>query len=447
MSDDLAPRPPAGEPRPVLGTDPGPDAEYDEIRDALSLAPTGADLTRRRFLQGMVATAGAATLLDTTFARAAAALGPLGATEGVLVVIQLGGGNDGLNTIVPVADPAYRTLRPSLAVTSGAHPLGTTGFALHPAMPRLAVRYAAGKVAVVNGVGNPTKDQSHFSSMATWMAGTSGSQRTTGWLGRYVDTLPDGAEGLRAASVGATTPLHLVGARSHAVSIGGPVAPYGSHLGADWQLPVYDGVAATAATPTGLGALADEIGQLEARMVTNGRKVKPAAWGRTLPAGDLVPRLDVAAALINLDLGVRVISVSTGGSFDTHAGQRAAHQTRLFDLDVAIDHFFTKLSPSFAGRVTLLTFSEFGRRARENGAGGTDHGTAGPMLLVGDRVAGGVRGAMPSLTTLDGNGNLAVRVDFRSVYATVLQSWLKVAPASILGATYPTLSLFRAGPG
>ena len=425
----------------------GPDPEYAEIREALSVRSSTTDVARRRFLQGMLATAGAAALLDTTFARMAAAVTPLGATEGVLVVVQLGGGNDGLNTVVPVANAGYAALRRTLSVASGSHPLGTTGFALHPSLPKLAARFAAGKVAIVNGVGNPAKDLSHFSSMATWMAGTSSTARSTGWLGRYLDTLPDAHEGMRGAAIGATTPLHLVGARSKAVAIGGPEPPYGSIMTADWQVPTISAVAATGVYSTGLGALADEIGQLEQRMITNGRLVRPVGWGSVLPAGDLVPGMDMAARLINLNLGVRVVSLATEGSFDTHAGQLAAHRSRLTDLDAAIDRFYQVLSPSMAGRVVLLTFSEFGRRAMESGSGGTDHGTAAPMLLVGDRVAGGMHGSQPSLTALDGNGNLAVNVDFRSVYASVLQTWLKTAPSPILGATYPTLPLFRAGPG
>jgi uncharacterized protein (DUF1501 family) len=251
---------------------------------------------------------------------------------------------------------------------------------------------------------------------------------------------------MRGAAIGATTPLHLVGTRSKAVSVGWPEVPYGSTT-ADWQQSTFYGVAATGAASTGLGPLADEIGALEQRMITNGRLVRPAGWGTTTPAGDLVPGMDMAARLINLNLGVRVISLATKGSFDTHAGQLAAHRSRLADLDAAIEHFYRLLSPSLAGRVTLMTFSEFGRRAKENGSGGTDHGTASSLLLVGDRVAAGMHGAQPSLDALDGNGNLAVPVDFRSVYASVLQSWLKSTPSSILGASYPTLPLFRAGPG
>jgi uncharacterized protein (DUF1501 family) len=252
---------------------------------------------------------------------------------------------------------------------------------------------------------------------------------------------------MRAASVGTTTPLHLVGARSPAIAIGGPVQPFGSYTASDWEQPTYQSVGATGVYPTGLSPLADEIAHLETRMIKNGKYVVPAGWGQTLPAGDLVPGLDIAARLINLNLGVRAISVSTKGSFDTHAGQLPNHHSRLADLDAAITHFYQVLAPTFAGRVTLMTFSEFGRRAKENGSGGTDHGTAAPMLLIGDRVAGGIHGSQPSLTGLDANGNLAVNVDFRSVYASVLQSWLKTTPSSILGASYPTLPLFRAGPG
>ncbi len=425
----------------------GPDPEFAEIYEALSTPVDEAGVSRRRFLQGALATGGAGFLTGGPLARLAAAALPLTTADPILVVILLGGGNDGLNTVIPVGDANYRRLRPSLSsAATGAHRLGTSGLSLHPALPKLAQRYAAGKVAVVRGVGNPALDHSHFSSMATWMAGTAGTARTSGWLGRYLDGLDDSPSGLRGVALDASVPLHLLGTRAEITALQGTSSPFGSARGNAAETALFKAIRAYGARSSGLGRWGDEVGAQDRAAIDLAREYAPLfGSGVTLPPGRLTGQLDTAARLINLNLGAKVIG-ATFGSFDTHDTQLYWHRELLTDLDNAIAAFYARLDPKWASQVVFLTFSEFGRRAAENGSG-TDHGTSGPMFVIGDRVRGGLYGRQPSLSGLDSRGDLAVHVDFRSVYASVLGGWLGVDPKPILGGDYPDLGLFTSRPG
>lgn len=421
----------------------GADPEFADIYAALSTAPDRAGVSRRHFLQGALAVGGAAALSGGPWARAArAATAPLGTGDTILVVILLGGGNDGINMVVPTGDAAYARLRPNLSVANGAHPLGAGGLSFHPALGRLAARYANRKVAVVRGVGDPGLDHSHFSSMATWMAGTAGPDRTSGWLGRYLDGLPDGEAGLRAVTMDSSVPLHLLGRRAQ-VSALGDTAPFGSVRTSGAEVALIDGLRSFGAGGSGLGRWGDAVGALNRSAVDRAREFSPL-YGADLPAGDLTRQLELAARVVNLNVGVRVLG-ATFGSFDTHDDQRYTHHQLMVDLDRAVDRFYATLHPAWAGQVVLMTFSEFGRRATENGSG-TDHGTAAPMLVIGDRVRGGLYGTQPSLTDLDRRGDLRVTTDFRSVYASVLGGWLGADPKAVLGGTYADLPLFASRP-
>jgi uncharacterized protein (DUF1501 family) len=175
------------------------------------------------------------------------------------------------------------------------------------------------------------------------------------------------------------------------------------------------------------------------------QKIQPAYQG-TFPDSDLGRQLTLAARLINTNLGIRVFNTSIGG-FDNHSDEPGAHALNLADLDAAIDAFFANLAPTWRNRVTLMTFSEFGRRPEENDTIGTDHGTAAPLFVVGSRVKGGVYGAPSPTTQLDAHGNLKYHTDFRSVYATVLDTWLNADSKQVLGAQFPNLGFFDGGPG
>lgn len=405
--------------------------------------------TRRRFLQGLAAAGGIVSAgIPTWLAGTAGAATPIGATDGVLVVVNLLGGNDGLNTLVPRGAPErgrYETLRGTLALpTSSLFPVGDGAYGLHASLKATAARFATGRVAIVNGVGS-NGDLSHFATQATMMAGTTGSSRSTGWLGRYGDGLTEWDSGQRGIAIGATVPLHLVGARTKVTALPSVGGLWGSDVNTRWERSAFDAVRAFAGAPTGLGAMADKAAAAGRDAVDRAGQME-ALYSDTLAGSKLGMDLTLAARVVNANLGTRCITVERQG-FDTHAQQPDAHAALLAELDSAIEGFFTLLAPSFRQRVTMLVVSEFGRRPMQNAGLGTDHGNAGLALVIGDNVRGGVYGSQPSLSSFDANGNLTPTVDIRSVYGSVLRRWLDGDDTSVLGKSFEDLNLFTAGPG
>jgi uncharacterized protein (DUF1501 family) len=426
------------------------DLEHSEIQAARLSTPASAiqgQFGRRAFLGGALATGGALALLPSWMDGMAAAATPIGADDGVLVLLQLGGGNDGLSMVAPMAGHAdggrYQSFRGNLA-TAGALPLAED-LGLHPALPKLKARYDAGQVAVVRGVGQTGSDLSHFTSTATWMAGTSDSARDSGWMGRWLDGIPESADGLRGVTIGPTVPLHLRGRASVVTAL----ETSGDLIGADrsesWMAPVYDAVTAMGAGTTGRGRLSDLVADTGASAIALSQRLSPL-FSPDLPDGELVPSLALAARLINADLGIRVIACSFG-SFDLHDGHSWGYPNLMTELDAAVEAFFTTLAASFRNRVALATFSEFGRTVRANGSGGFDHGTASVELVIGDHVKGGLFGVQPPLDDLDSRGDLKVQVDFRSYYASIVDGWLAGGSSTVLGAEYEDLGLFSRSPG
>jgi uncharacterized protein (DUF1501 family) len=415
------------------------DPTTDEIVAALS-APAATDarsITRRRFLQAAGATAGVA-MFPGVLADVAGAATPIGPNDGVLVLITMAGGNDGLNTVIPVSDGTYYRQRGALAIAADqALPLSATK-ALHPRLGGIKSRWDAGQVAILEGVGDPARDLSHFTSMARWMHAGSSGPTTTGWLGRYIDGLPGGDDPFHAVHIGSSVPLVLQGRQRRATAL--PASHTGA-FGADrsqaWQARMVDCVSDLAARPTGRGPWADALAA-NGRMAVDIAGRVDGIYAQGQPTGVLAPRLALCARLINADLGIRVLSV-LWGDFDSHAGQPAMHGARMAEFDEAIDAFYAVLAPRFAGRVLLLTASEFGRRVQANGSSGTDHGTASTLLAIGPGVRPGFHGQAPSLTSLDRHGNLVETVDHRTVFATVLDRWLGADATQVLGASYGSL--------
>ncbi|MBI2710537.1 MAG: DUF1501 domain-containing protein [Actinobacteria bacterium] len=410
-------------------------------------ATEGLSLSRRRFLQAALATGGTATLLNGPLGGIARAAEPLGPADPILVLVQLVGGNDGLNTVIPMTDAAYRAVRPQINLAPAALPLAR-GLGLHPALTGLKAQWDQGRLAIVQGAGKTDGDLSHFSSTATWMAGTSsGTDRSTGWIGRYLDTLADGSDGLRGVVLGSSIPLQVVGTRAAVTALPASGQPFGANRAQEWERRMFWSIAAYGAAPTGLGPWGDALAANDTAAINRASTVAPLfPSGATPPSGVLTPQLDLAARLINLNLGVKVVSASFG-SFDTHDDQLNAHAGVLTDLDRAISRFFTTLDPVWADQVVIVTYSEFGRRVEQNSSRGTDHGGASTMFVLGPNVKGGLYGTRPSLTDLDTRGDLKTTVDFRRVYASVLARWLGADPAAVLGKAYTELDLFRAGPG
>lgn len=421
------------------------DLEYEDIHQLVTqpAASIPGQVTRRLFLQGALATGGALALLPSAFDSLAAAATPVGADEGILVVIHMGGGNDGLNFVPPRDDGTYRDLRGSIAI---AEPLAlSSAFGFHPALGRLRTRYEAGQVAIVQGVGQTGDDRSHFSSTATWMAGTASGSRSTGWLGRWLDGVPEATEGLRAVSIGAGVPLHLRGQQAvvTALDTGGGL------FGADRSDPVYaaayDAVASFATGSTGTGVWGDELATAGALAIDLAADLDEL-FVPLLPDDSLTSQLVLCARLINANLGIRVLNVSYG-SFDTHDNQLTEQQALLAELDEGIDAFYAALDRDTWGRrVALMSFSEFGRRGRANASLGTDHGNGSSLVVVGDNVLGGFHGQAPDLRDLD-DGDPRTHVDFRSYYASVLGGWLGGDVGEVMGEAYEDLGLFRGTPG
>jgi uncharacterized protein (DUF1501 family) len=425
-----------------------PGRPDDHILPALSVPtevhdPAGA--SRRRFLQGLLATGGAATLGPLLPAwlpgGEAFAASPVAPHEGILVTVLLDGGNDGLNTVVPTGRGAYYDRRGKLAIpTSRAIPIAT-GVGLHPRLPKLAARYRAGTVAIVQGAGQPAADLSHFWSTATWMAGTAGTARSTGWLGRWVDGLPEAESGMRGVTIGASIPLAMIGSRAVVTALPEHGPMWGHDRSAGWENRILDVVASYGAGSSGVGPWGDAVAVATRGALDSARDLAPV-HGAGMPAPGFGRQMVLAARLVNLDLGIRVINTRVSG-FDTHANQPATHARLLGELDAGIDSLFATIGSAWRRQVTVLIYSEFGRRVEPNASNGTDHGTANDMLLVGDRVRGGLHGQQSSLTKLDTWGNLVPRVDFRQVYASVLDQHLGGGSSDVLGATYATLPLFR----
>ena len=379
---------------------------------------------------------------------------PLAPSDAILVLIMLAGGNDALNTVVPINDSNYYAMRPSigLAPSTTLNVNGAVGF--HPALTSVKQHFDAGHVAVIQGVGVNPPDFSHFSSMGAWMQGWGGTSVSypTGWIGRYLDGLPNAStESLYAVSLNTNgVPLHLVGQTGRGSSL--PMS-VGGRFGVDRSdqdnARLYDDLASFSASgDTDLGTNGDAIARAGAQLLRLTGRIAPA-----YPPSDSVPedscarQMQLVARLVNRNLGIRVFNVTLDG-FDTHTGQLASHATLMASLDLGINTLMSTLDPAWQDNVMGLTFSELGRRPSENDGGGTDHGSAGTSLAIGMRVKGGMYGAAPSLApnALVDYGNLEATVDYRSMYATILSKWLAADDRQILGSHYPQLGFVRSHP-
>ena len=350
----------------------------------------------------------------------------------LLILVELKGGNDGLNTVVPYADPAYYELRPRLALARDAVLQLDARAGLHPALEPLMPMWRAGELAVVQGVGYADPNLSHFRSIEIWdTASASDQYLSSGWLARafVADPAPPGfaADGV---AVGGNDMGPLAGA-PRAIVLNDP----------DQFLRQ-----ARLARPeqrSGNAAL-NHILRVEAEIVQAARRLSADVPLRTeFPANAFGSALRTAAQLAANRGGVAAMKVSLEG-FDTHQDQAARQQRLLAELAAGLAALKSALVEIGRWDATLLmTYAEFGRRPRANDSQGTDHGTANAHFVVGGRVRGGLYGAPPDFGALDG-GNLPYAVDFRSLYATALERWWGIDAARALGGRFPTLELLRA---
>ena len=409
-------------------------------------------LTRRKFLiasgvTGAAALAAGAGTVGWREIAGRAEADPLPGDANVLVLVTLYGGNDGLGTVVPYADGAYHDARPDLAYAEDEVLRLDDQLGLNPAMAGFKALWDAKRLAVVRGVGYPKPDHSHFRSMDIWQTGSPDHPASTGWIGRWLDaTRPDP---LRVVSVGATLPPLAVGAKAAGValplgSFAAPAGPLGAGVRAlarpDPADPPTRALTARA-TGTLLSATAAFGPPLDAASGSSAdddedeQKTGGASAGGQ---GALARQLAIVSRCVKAGVPTQVYAVSLGG-FDTHADEKGTQSRLLGELDSAVSGFLADLDRDPRGsRVVLAIYSEFGRRVAANASQGTDHGTAGPLLVAGHPVRGGFYGDQPSLTALD-VGDLKVTTDFRSVYGTLLERVLDTEAGRVLDGARPTL--------
>jgi uncharacterized protein (DUF1501 family) len=413
---------------------------------------TGCGCSRREFLArglyGIGVGAGMPWILNYTSAALSAQ-----ALEGtsvekhpnrILVVIELSGGNDGLNTVVPFGDAAYYRARPKLAIPDKDVIKIAEGFGFHPSMVGFERLYKDGRLAIVHGCGYEHPSLSHFSSMGFWHTGVPNGGEPLGWLGRLADRSYDKTKRNLIVNLGNSQSL-AVRSQQHSPLVFDDPARF-RREGTDDQKRTLADLSRPRTTSNGtlefLAAMAqnatessDFVRQASASYRT------PVDYGI---GGGVGANLQRVAALINAGMPTRLYYVTyAGNSFDTHVQQADLHSRLLMYTADAVRGFMEDIERlGRADDVAVMIFTEFGRRVEENGSLGTDHGTATPMFVVGKGVKGGLHGRHPSLTDLD-DGNLKMTTDFRRVYATMINEWLGYDDtAAILKRKFETLGLF-----
>ncbi len=438
---------------------------------------TRRDFLRSTILGGALAYSAPAFLANTfTALEAEAADSATQATTGrdgtILVVLQMAGGNDGLNTVVPFSNDDYRRARPRIGIAANDVLKLDDNIGLHPSLTGFKGLYDSGNLAVIQGIGYPNPNRSHFRSTEIWQtASDSETFEQYGWLGRYFDNACAGCDPTVGVNIGRQMPQAFAAKKPVGVSLENPQgyryisnekgAGNGEQSYRKLNEPdenmAMDAHAANGAdsnsgdtigaihgpTPRGGSALdflertamdaqlsSDKIRAISSKVENKG----------AYPQSQLANSLKLVARLIGGGLPTRVFYVSQGG-YDTHTNQLPTQQRLLKDLGDSVKAFTDDMkAQGNMSRVLVMTFSEFGRRVAENANGGTDHGAAAPMFVVGDKVKAGLLGKYPSLAPTDlTNGDIKYNVDFRTVYAGLLEGWLKTPSAPILGKQFAPL--------
>ncbi len=362
--------------------------------------------------------------------------------DGILVVCQLTGGNDGLNTVIPYNDPRYYELRPTLGIGADQVLRVSDKLGLHPAMTGMETLYKEGKVAVINGVGYPRPNRSHFKSMEIWQSASPETNLGYGWVGRHLDLLH---------AKNPLNPVYAIGLstdKPRALQSDNYSVPCFASL-ADIQAMVGDpDVERMLREIQGVGGGSGEDvvraanrSALDAMAILRD-KLKGFEPKQKYPEGPFGNGFKQLSQLIATSPQTRVLYMSAGG-FDTHARQADQHQNLLKGFSDAMLAFQRELEAmGKADKVVTLVFSEFGRRSYENASGGTDHGAAGPMMMIGKPIKGGFYGPIPDLQNL-ADGDLKYSIDFRQVYATALDEWMGGESEQVLKAKFDKLGMIR----
>src|SRR5262249_39735050 len=389
---------------------------------------------------------------------------PTGQDSNILVILQMAGGNDGLNTVVPYSNDHYHRARPKLALPAKRILKINDDIGLHENLAGFKDLYDAGQISIIQGVGYPNPNRSHFRSTEIWQTAADAEKiESSGWVGRYFDNTCSGCEPTVAVNVGRQMPQAFQAKHPVGVSLESPqnyrfmsrekgksgemteesyrklnepdtemAENAGGTIGAIHGLVQAPGSALDFLERTALDAQvsSDKIRAIASRVENQS----------TYPTSQLGNSLKLVAKLIGGGLATRVFYVSQGG-YDTHTNQTGTHERLLKELGDSVKAFVADLkAQGNLSRVLVMTFSEFGRRVAENASSGTDHGAAAPMFLIGNKVKAGLLGKYPSLAPSHlFQGDLKYNLDFRSVYAGVLESWLKTKSAAILGRQFEPL--------
>ncbi|NCA26059.1 MAG: DUF1501 domain-containing protein [Actinobacteria bacterium] len=397
-------------------------------------------VTRRKFLQytgGSIATGLLSQIISFDEIANAGLINPLPANTPILVVVTLYGGNDGINTVIPYTDSTYYSARPEVSYKQESMLPLDAELALNPAMGGIKSLWDQNKVAIIRGVGYPNPDYSHFSSMAKWQTGSPERNINTGWIGRWLDTQADNP--MLAISLGSVLPPFLAGAKKSgsALPLGGLVVPAGNLAYQCNQLSKPQRgesklMAAAATSMRSLCNLSETIQPILRKPAPTDPDLPTINGGNAGGDNNLAQQLDIVAKLIASDSPTKIWSASLGG-FDTHADEANAQATLLGVLSTSISRFMNQLkNTTRANDVTIMVYSEFGRRVAANGSQGTDHGTSAPVFLIGNSIKGGYYGDQPSLKNLI-KGDLAVTTDFRDIYASIIEGILKTPAEKSLG--------------
>jgi len=393
--------------------------------------------TRRQFLQ-QSALVSLAPLVPAFLSRSALAA-EVKADDRVLVVIQLDGGNDGLNTVIPFADENYARFRRELRIKTDDVLKLNDSVGLHPAMKSAFDLYQDGRLAIVQSVGYPNPNRSHFESMAIWHHARlqADEHDGNGWLGRAAELIqPRKTSTADSIFVGAeSTPVALRGRRANAVS-----------LQSEADLQLAETVSKSTAEQPRLDVAAFVQRTVEQSFDAARQFRESSETGEkadvSYPGTKLGNKLRLISKLLKFGCGARIYYASQPG-YDTHAAQLYQHSQLLDELADALKAFLNDLKAAkLDERVVVLAFSEFGRRVEENGSAGTDHGAAAPVFLAGPNVNAGVIGNHPSLTDLD-QGDLKMAIDFRQIYAMLLDRWLGVDAKAALGDSFTKLDCLK----
>jgi len=434
--------------------------------------------TRREFLRSTVLTGALSWTVPSFLANTFSALEANAASKvtqtetgrdgSILLVLQMAGGNDGLNTVVPFANDHYRRARPRLGLDQKRILRINDSLGFHQNLAGFKELYDAGELAVIQGVGYPNPNRSHFRSTEIWQTGTDAEKiESSGWLGRYFDNACSGCDPTIGVNIGRQMPQAFAAKHPVGVSLDSPQnyrfisgekgksgdvtsteESYRKLNEPDTEMSENAGgsVEAIGGPTRHSGSVLDFLERTALDAQVSSDKIRAIAnrvqTRGEYPGSQLGSSLKLVAKLIGGGLPTRIFYVSQGG-YDTHTNQTAAHERLLRELGDSVKAFVEDMKEQGnLSRVLIMTFSEFGRRVAENASSGTDHGAAAPMFVIGSKVRAGLLGQYPGLAPGDlFQGDLKFTVDFRSVYAAVLEDWLKTKSAPILGRQFKPLSL------